>query len=271
MRRRIRSRSLSVAAPALLLAGLAALALLGALGAGLAQGERSQRGDLIVSLDGGIAPLKLPRDRPRPVSVRLAGGLSSADGSLLPRVTRIELGLPERGVVSTRGLPACPLRRLRNTKNARALAVCGPALVGSGQVEAKVVLPEQPPFVVHARLLVFNGLVGGRRALLLHGFAARPPVSVVIPFYIRRPGGRFGTVMAARLPSALGPWPRLARFEMTLGRRYFYRGRERSFLSASCPIPRRFTAGFFSLAQATYTLAGGRQVSTAITRGCRGE
>ena len=46
---------------------------------------------------------------------------------------------------------------------------------------------------------------------------------------------------------------------MTLSRRYSYRGRARSYLSASCPIPPRFTAGFFSFAKASFTLAGGRQ------------
>jgi hypothetical protein len=249
---------------------LCGLALLAALGAGLARGERTQRGNLIVSLDGSLTPLKLPRDRPAPVAVHLDGGLRTADGAVLPRVTRVELGLPDQGVISTRGLPTCSQRRLRNAKRADALAACRGALVGRGRLRADVVLPNQDPFTVDAGLLAFNGRTrGGRRAVLVHAFAAKPPTVVVLAFVLRHRGGRFGTALVADLPPTLGPWPHFAHFEITLSRRYSYRGRERSYLSASCPIPRRFTAGFFSFAHAGFTLLGGRQVGTGIARSCR--
>jgi hypothetical protein len=75
--------------------------------------------------------------------------------------------------------------------------------------------------------------------------------------------------LVADLPRALGPWPHLSHFEITLARRYAYRGRSHSYLSATCPIPRRFTAGFFSFARANFTLADGRRIGTAIPRSCR--
>lgn len=106
--------------------------------------------------------------------------------------------------------------------------------------------------------------------MILHAAAVKPPVVVVLPFVIRHQDGRFGLALVADLPATLGPWPHFAHFEMTLFRRYIYRGQERSYLSASCPIPPRFTAGFFSFAKASFTLVGGRQVGTGIARGCRG-
>ena len=248
---------------------LAVLLVLGGLAAGLAQGERTQEGSLIVSLDGGLDPLALPRERQAPVSVRLEGGLQTTDGALLPRVTKMEVGLPVQGVVSTRGLPICSQRRLRNTTRAEALAACGPAQVGSGRLAADVLLPNQEPFRVHASLLAFNGEVGGRRAVLMHAFAADPPTVVVLPFVLSHRKGRFGRVLSTELPPTLGPWPHFARFEMTLFRRYDYRGHRRSYLSAACPAPPRFPVGYFSLAQARFTLLDGRQVTTEITRSCR--
>jgi hypothetical protein len=261
--------TLSVATAPRTLLALAVLVLFGALGAGLARGERTQHGNLIVSLDGHLSPLTLPRDRPAPVALRLEGGLQTTDGSLLPRVTRMELGLPGKGVLFTRGLPLCRERRLRNTKGAEALAACGSALIGHGRLEAEVLIPHQPPFTIHARLLAFNGRVRGRRAVILHGVAANPPTVVDVPFLIRRGSGRFGMALVADLPRALGPLPHLAHFEMVLSRRFSYHGHRRSYLSASCPIPSRFTAGFFSLARAIYTLVGGGQLRTAIARSCR--
>jgi hypothetical protein len=251
------------------LAALAALVLFGGLMAGLARGERTQHGSLIVALDGGLSPLKLPRERPAPVAVRLSGGLQTADGSELPRVTRVELGLPGQGVLFTKGLPVCSQRRLRDTTQSEALEACRPALVGHGRLQADVLVPNQKPFRIQAQLLAFNGLVGRRRAVILHAFAAEPPTVVVVSFVVRHESGRFGTALVADLPSSLGPWPHFAHFDITLSRRFSYRGRERSYLSASCPIPPRFTAGFFSFARATYTLVGGREVSTGIARSCR--
>jgi hypothetical protein len=251
---------------------LLALACLAALGVGLtglAHGERSQRGNLIVSLDGELSPLRLPRDRPAPVAVRLDGGLRTADGATLPRVTRVELGLPAEATLDTRGLPTCSQQRLRNATVAEALFACRQALVGRGWLEADVLLPNQPPFAIRSRLLAFNGRVGVHRAVILHAFAADPPTVVVLPFLVRSGSGRFGTALVANLPPALGPWPHFAHFEVTLWRRYAYRGQSRSYLSASCPIPPRFTAGFFSFARASFGLLDGGRIGTGIARSCR--
>ncbi len=248
---------------------LAAVVSVGAL-AGAARGERSQSGEVIVSLDGGLSPVELPRDRLAPLSIHLSGEIRTADRSLLPRVTRIEIGLPVQGSVSTRGLPVCPARRLRNTKPPKALAVCGRALIGRGNLTAKVFLPEQGPFEIHARLLLFNSRVDGYRGVVLQAYSSKPPIVVVLPFTLRHRRGTFGRVLVADLPRDLGPRPRLASFEMTLARRYRYHGQARSYLNASCPIPPRLTAGFFTLARAAYTLSDGRQIAVEITRSCRG-
>ncbi len=248
---------------------LAAVLALAAGWAGIARAERSQKGNLIVSLDGGLSPLALPRDRPAPVAVHLEGGLQTSDRSPLPRVTRIELGLPSQGVVSTKGLPSCGTRLLHDAKPPEALTACRGALIGRGRLQASVALPNQSPFSIDARVLAFNGRVDGGRAVLLHAYTANPPTVAVLPLRLRRQEGRFGLALVGNLPPSLGPWPRLRRFDVTLFRRYSYRGRPRSYLSASCPIPKRNTAGFFSLAKVGFELADGRQISTGIARSCR--
>lgn len=249
-------------------ASLLALVVLGLLLVALAQGERSQYGTLIVSLGGRLSPLTLPREHATGVAVELEGSLRTADGSPLPRVTRVELGLPRQGVLSTYGLPTCTRRKLLVRSSVDALAACQAALVGHGRVDLTVQVPHQEPFAVHTRLLAFNARVGDRRAVLLHAYTPHPPLAVVLPFFLRHSSHRFGTTLAADLP-ALGEWARVAQFRMVLSRRYVYRDRRRSYLSASCPIPRRFTAGFFSFARIAYRLADGRRVGTAIARSCR--
>lgn len=247
-----------------------ALLMLAVLGTAvaIAQGERSQHGALIVSLGGRLSPLVLPRTHAAPVAVNLEGSLRTADGSPLPRVTRVEFGLPQQAVLSTDGLPTCTRHKLLVTSSADALKACRAALVGRGHVDLTVQVPGQEPFAVDTRLLAFNARMGVRRAVLLHAFTARPPLAVVLPFVYGRGSGRFGRTLGADLP-VLGEWARVAEFRMVLSRQYAHRGRHRSYLSASCPIPRRLTAGFFSFARVAYSLADGRQVTTAIARSCR--
>ncbi len=237
---------------------------------GGARGERAQRGNLVFSLEGRISPLELPRDHLAPISVHLEGGLRTTDGSTLPRVTRLELGLPRQGVLDARGLLACSPRRLRSATTAGALAACGDALVGRGRLRAEVVLPGQAPLSIDTRLLAFNARVDGQPAVIVHAFGEGVPVAIVIRFLVEHRDSQLGTVLVARLPRALGPSPRLADFDLTLSRRFAFQGRLHSYLSASCPIPRALTAGFFSLARAGLHLAGGGQIGTAITRSCRG-
>jgi hypothetical protein len=234
-----------------------------------ADGEQTQRGVLVSALAGELRPLTLPRDHPAPIAVHLEGRLRTANRSLLPRVIKLEIGLPAQGVLSTRGLPVCPARRIRDTKTGEALAACRPALVGRGRLDAVVALPNQAPFPIRARLLAFNSRIGKRRAVLLHAGAGNPPTSSVLPLLIRSGSGRFGTALVGRVAAALGPWPRLRRFEITLFRRYDYRGSARSYLSASCPLPPALTAGFFSFARMSYSFAGGAQIATGIARSCR--
>jgi hypothetical protein len=229
---------------ALALIGLSAFAVVSQAGA-----ERSQKGNVIVSLAGGIVPRTLPRTREAPVSVQLQGGVRTSDASPLPRVNRLKLELGWRGKLNTQGLPICPVVRLQGRSTDQVAVACGDALVGRGKLHARIFVPGQPEFGVGTRLLAFNGRTKvGRRAVLIHAYTSDPPISFVIP---------------------VGTWPHVARFSIDVGRRFRHDGGMRSYLNASCPIPEGFTAGFLSFARATYTFAGGDEQTTESVRGCR--
>jgi hypothetical protein len=167
---------------------------------------------VIVSLDGGVSPLRLPRHRPAPIALHLEGGLRSADDSLLPRVTTVEIALPSPGISP-------------------------PAACRAPQPRSEGALPGQRAFAIHARLLLFNGdAKGGRPVVVLHGYVPNP-ADRGGALRLRHRRGDFGTALIGRLPPALGPWVRFAHFELTVARHYRYQGRARSFLSGSCPAP----------------------------------
>jgi hypothetical protein len=240
-----------------------------ALGVGQAGAERSQNGNLGVRLDGGIEPKELPRDHRAPVAVRLLGGVYTEDGSPIPRVNWIKLELAYRGQLFRHGLPVCPQVRLESTDNSQAMRACGKALVGHGKLYAEIFVPNQDPFGVHANLLAFNGQTKkGRPAVLVHAYTSNPPVSFIIPFTVHHKKGQFHTVLVTTIRRSVGPWPHVANFQILVSRTFNFHGRKRSYLSASCPALPGFTGGFLSLARATYTFAGGAQLTKEIVRSC---
>jgi hypothetical protein len=252
-----------------ILLALAALAAI-ALWSGVASGERSQKDGVVVSLDGGITPRTLPRHDPAPVTVRLAGGVETADGVPLPRVNWIRLELAWRGVLNTRGLAVCPRERLESADSETAMERCGAARVGHGGLFARLFVPNQDPFNVKARITAFNGRTkGGHPAVLVHAYSSRPPVSFIIPFSVHRQPGSFQTVLVALIRRSVGPWPRVSDFNIVVSREFHHRGEERSYLRASCPIPPDWTAGFLSFARATYSFEGGGEITTESVRSCR--
>ncbi len=92
--------------------------------------------------------------------------------------------------------------------------------------------------------------------------------SFIIPFTVHHKTGQFRTVLVTTIRRSVGPWPHVANFTIKVARTFRFHGRRHSYLSASCPVPPGFTGGFLSLARATYTFAGGAQLSTETVRSC---
>jgi hypothetical protein len=255
--------------PPTLLASVLLIALL-CLAAVPAGAEQTGRPGVVVSLDGSVAPRHIPRHRVVPVSIDLTGTVRGTDGAPPPRLSRIELAFGSRGGLDVAGLPVCPRARLRNATGRQALARCRGALVGRGKISSEVPLDPDEPLLARAGVLAFNGRSNGRPAVWVHAYSASPPVSFVLPFYLRTLGaGTYGILLRSPVRRALGRWPRLRSFQITLGRRYRAGGKRRSYLSAHCPLPPRFNAGIFPLARATYYFSPRPTLSTTIMRGCR--
>jgi hypothetical protein len=250
--------------PTVLLLAIAYLAV------GPAAAEQTGRLDVAISFDGKISPRRLPRRRFAPVSLELSGSVRATNGAPPPRLQRIELAFGARGGLDTAGLPVCPRARLRNATRRQALERCRAALVGRGEVSAEVPLNPAEPILARAGVLAFNGRSNGRPAVWVLANSASSPVSFVLPFYLRRPPtGAYGVLMRSPVRRALGRWPRLRSFEITLGRRYRAAGELRSYLNARCPLPPRFDELSVPVARATYYFAPRPTLIQPIRRLCQ--
>lgn len=205
------------------------------------------------------------------MAVSLGGDLSTTDGSDLPRLRTLQIEINRGGRLETRGLPECPISQIAIATSDRAAAACRGALVGSGTFHANIVLRGQAPYPTTGKLLLFNGRSHGKPVLFGHIYASKPfATSFVITFKIAERGhGTFGTVLSASLPEALGNWGYVTGIEMKLSRRYSYRGKRRSYLSAGCPAPKGLGAVPFPLIKASFGFDGGRKLESTLNRNCR--
>lgn len=228
-----------------------------------------QKAGVRVSVLSQVMPYKLPRDKPAPIAIFVAGHLAAVDGGIPPQLERLEIQVNRHGLLQSRGLPVCHPRQVQPATTERALANCGEALIGSGQFWAHIILPGQEPYPTKGRLLIFNGRQHGHPTLLAQIYTAHPfNSSFLINFAIRRVSdGPYGTELAASLPEALGSWGYLDRIKLTLKRRYRFRNRQLSYFNAACPAPRGVERISFPLAKATFFF-GHQRISVAVDKAC---
>jgi hypothetical protein len=195
-------------------------------------------GNICVADDGGISPEKLPKHGKAPVTARLNAEVSTRDGSHPPAFQSMDLKIDKTISLDAQGLPVCRAGQITASTTATVKKVCGEAIVGSGKAEVEVAFPEQSPFRSTGPLVLFNGGVKGAvTTLLLHAYVNVPaPTAIVVKVTITKiHEGRFGMRIQAQVPRIAGGAGSVTMFDLEVGRRYTYKGKKKSFLSAGCP------------------------------------
>jgi hypothetical protein len=248
---------------------LALLATALLFGASLAHAELVERGNLFVKFAGGIAPTKLPRHVNAPIAVQVDGTVRTLSGERPPALRFISIAINRGGEIDTEGLPVCERGEIEAASSAQAMAACGDALVGRGRYVAGVTFPEQKALPLQGRVLAFNAVVDGERAILAHIFGSKPfPNSRIFVFHIHNSRGTFGTTLTASLPRSINENGYLRRIVLNLRRDYVNRGRKHSYLSAACDAPSGATIGVFPFVRVGMAFADGRKLASTLIRTC---
>jgi hypothetical protein len=248
-----------------LLVGIVALSLLGT-----AQAEVVSGGHVRVSFEGWITPEALPRSETAPIALHVAGTVEPVGDQRPPTLEKVTVEVNRHAVFTTRGLPTCPWRRLKAVRSERALEICGDALIGAGHFTSHIDIPEQAPFPAVGRLFVFNSRRNGRSVLAGHVFGREPvPTSEVLLMSFKRRGqGSFGPIVSVEMPNIGNEWGFVNGFDLTLKRRYRFRGREMSVVSASCPAPAGIREAPFKAARGIYQLGDGTTLTRTFSDSC---
>lgn len=239
--------------------------------------ELTQKGDLFVHFGGGIAPTALPRSSPAPISVRIEGRIRVLAGQSPPSLRQITIALNRAGRLDTVGLPVCHRGGIDSADPSEALAACGPSLVGSGGLVAKIAITnhEEAPAQaseesrVRGNILLFNGSSKGRPAIFAQVYQKSPPATYLIVFSVKRTAGTYGTVISGEVPPSVIRHGYLESIFLQLERRYTYRGKPRSYLSANCGAPPGFTGAVFPFARASMRFDDDRTLSSTLVRSCK--
>lgn len=240
-----------------------ALTLIGA-AAALAKPEAVQVGNLVLTHDGAITPTTLPRHRRVPITAWISAAVVTQDGSHVPAVREAVIDVDDDVQVDAKGLPVCTAGELKSRDTRAARRVCGKAIVGKGSARAEIEFPEQQPIIATSPLTIFNGGVKGRTTtLFIHAFITVPvPAAVVTTVKITTiHRGPYGLEVVAKIPPISGGAGSLSEARLEIGRKFTYRGRKRSLLTASCPSGRH-------LIQGRVRFAGGTMLDLARVLPC---
>jgi hypothetical protein len=231
-----------------------------------------QVGNLKLTFNGGFSPTVLPKKTLAPIALKAEGKIASTDGTHIPALTEAVIETDKNGAINVKGYPTCTAGKLQSQDSAHAEAICKPALVGTGTTTAEVEFAESAPIDVPSKLLVFNGGVkGGVTTLLIHAFFNKPvPGAIVTTVKIKKiHNGRYGLLSTATIPKIAGGSGSVKSFSLTIDKKFTYKGKKVSVLSAKCPdgkLQAHINAKFLNHKTNETTNA-----STEILRTCTGK
>lgn len=236
------------------MAGLALIVVASA----LAKPHVIRAGNLFLRDNGGIFPSKLPRHTQTPISARIDAEIGTVDGTHPPAVQTLNIDFDKSIEVNAKGLPVCKENQLVARSSVAARKACPDAIVGSGEGEVEVAFPEQKPILAKGPVSLFNGGVhGGTTLLFVHTYVNVPaPTAVIVTVKITRINrGHYGIHTVSRIPSITGGAGSVIRFKLNIGRKFTYKGKRESYLTASCPTGIYYTEGHILFADGS-TLQG---------------
>jgi len=232
---------------------LAAIGLISAAGA-VAKPEVFEVGNLFLRDNGGIAPTTLPKHGQAPVSAHFVDQIGTDDGSHPPAFESLIADFDKGIHVNAKGLPVCAKSQLVARTTAAAEKACPGALVGSGHAAVEVAFSEQTPFTATGSVLLFNGGVHGATTVLyIHSYISVPaPTAVVATAMVTRiHDGHYGLHVVAQIPPIAGGAGSVTKFKLTIDRKFPYKGKQQSYLTAGCATGSYYAEGKVRFSDAT--------------------
>lgn len=229
--------------------------------------ETVRAGNLELTVNGGFSPQALPKKKLAPIAFFASGKVRTLDGTHPPALKEAVVETDKNGDIFVKGYPTCRSGQLQSRDTRSAERVCKQAIIGKGKTDVQISFPEQRPIPVKSDLIVFNGgKKGGTTTFFIHAYITVPtPAAIVTTVKIKKvKNGRYGLKSVATIPKIAGGSGSVTSFRLTINKKYRYKGKKVSVVTAKCPDGRL-------QARATGIFSDGTRATAGIIRTCRGK
>jgi hypothetical protein len=226
-------------------------------------GQTVRAGNLIVTVEGGFTPHKLPKAKPASITLSARSTIRTADHTHLPALDFLRLEFDKHTGVNTKGLPVCTIQELENTITSQAKRICADSLIGTGQAGAEIAFPEQEPFFAKAPMEIFNGPPKhGQPVFIFHVYAHVPaPTTFITTAEISRSSGLYGTTVYIKVPTIVAGQGSLSFAELSIHKKWMEKGKQQTLLYGTCPSGHFYVRG-------SLTFKGGFKMAGKVVRSC---
>jgi hypothetical protein len=212
-----------------------------------------------------IAPKKLSKSTFQPASLKVTTKLttSTAANGVPSPTTHVQIDFDKNAKIFAKGYPTCDQSKLQNASTEIAERECKPAIIGKGSATVKLPVGEQV-FTVPAKVTAFNGKPqGGKPVILLHTYGTTPLQTTLVLVgtvsNLNKEG--YGPRLDLEVPLLAGGTGALTNFQVTINKKFTYKGKKQSYVSAKCTSKKL-------KARAAFTYKDGEVLTAFATQSC---
>jgi hypothetical protein len=212
-----------------------------------------------------IAPKNLFKKTFTPASLEVTTKLTTTAPSGVPSpTTNVQIDFDKNAKIFTKGIPTCDPSQLQNASTEVALQQCGKAKIGSGTAEALLPVGSKV-FPISPVVTAFNGVPkGGKPVVLLHTYATTPIQTVIVLVGTVENYNKegYGPRLNVEVPLLAGGAGAITYFNVKIDKKYKYKGKPASFLSAKCPSSKKLKT------RSIFTFKDGQTTNPVYSQKC---
>jgi hypothetical protein len=257
---RKRSTLIAVLAVAVAAAVVASAAFAGPVGAPVPSADGNSQ-----AVGAVIAPKNLFKKTFSPASLEVTTKLTTSAASGVPSpTTSVVIDFDKNATIFAKGIPTCDPALLQSQSTEIALEKCGKAKIGSGSAEALLPVGGKI-YTINQTVTAFNGVPkGGKPVVVLHSYGTTPiqTTLVLIGTVSNFNKEGFGPRLDVEVPLLAGGSGALTYFNVKIDKKYKYKGKPASFLSAKCPNSKKLKG------RSVFTFLDGQTSNPTYTQKC---